>query len=90
MSIAPDHNCLNCGRRGNRPRGLCAYCYTRTYIRERFPRKMQVDQTEVGVGGGRLPEPTDVPPGPAKVEVFVQRYDNRLALFHPQDITIGD
>lgn len=93
MARRCNKNCRHCGRRPAWASwGLCNHCYDtisvrRLYINRAYPER------ERGVGFEapiKLPKPTSVLPGSAKVRVFMERAERGEMLFHPEDAKWGD
>jgi AMMECR1 domain-containing protein len=73
----------------NRPRGLCWSCYNTPGVREQYPSTSKYGRHGIGNFNGRTPlpaVPTDAAPGsPEKLEVLIERAQNRQSLWHPED-----
>jgi hypothetical protein len=79
-------------------RGLCVHCYVDPEIRDRTAVRGLLAEGKPKKAKGMkkpkrkekpLPPPTDVPPGPDRVEVLEARVKGGYALWHPLDAT-GD
>jgi hypothetical protein len=86
--------CKNCKRNGYlRPRDLCFRCYVDPSIKDKFPRLQLTGGRRTDdpykadfEGKAKLPpEPTSIPAGPGRVEVYIERAKKKWALFHPLD-----
>lgn len=84
--------CRACGRNAAvRPaRGLCDRCARNPDVLAAHPVLKSYRSSRRGVAGGNpatrpLPVPTDIPPGPGKVDVLAERARAGFALFHPRD-----
>ena len=80
--------CKHCHTsKASRPRGLCWDCYFAPEIRRQYAAVSKFGRTGVGNGNRNapLPEPTTIPPGPARVPVLAERAERGESLFHPAD-----
>lgn len=78
--------CQRCGRAKVHVSGLCEPCYGRyrALYATRQPSPGLPDEDEAAEPT-LLPTPTDVMPGPAKVEVLARRVANGERLWNPRD-----
>ena len=77
--------CRHCGAVGvSRPRGLCGVCYYIPSIRRVYPQMQRQDHEGYRVPQ-KMPVPTCVLPGPAKIAVLADRYERGELLHHPRD-----
>lgn len=80
--------CVRCGHeKVIRPRGLCWACYYRSGEREKYAPTGICGTRGIGndVRKPKMPKPTTVPPGKAKVEILAARAAAGQQLFHPLD-----
>jgi hypothetical protein len=80
--------CRNCERRsGVDRRALCRYCYADRDVRRRFPPSTTVaGKKEEWTPLGPLPPPCVAVPGSEeKIQILMERFENREQLFHPLD-----
>jgi hypothetical protein len=76
----------------SRPRGLCWSCYYTPGVRDMYPSTSKFGRRGLGNfnGTGAMPAPTAALPGsPEKVEVLIERVQNRQALWHPEDADLA-
>jgi hypothetical protein len=73
----------------SRPRGLCWPCYYTAGVRDLYPSTSKYGRRGLGNFNGATPlpaVPTDAMPGsPEKVAILMERAQNRLSLWHPED-----
>ena len=86
--------CRHCGRKANRPRGLCWTCYYTPAVSDRYPSTSKFcthKPEELLACLGPAAWPTAAPPGSReKVAVLSDRAGDRLELWHALDFAIPD
>lgn len=91
-----ERRCRHCNKPiRKRPRGLCWRCYVDSNIRYLYPGIPQRERNSGRRGVGlvksmSIPKPTNVPPGPDKVDVLADRASRGECLFHEDDAKITD
>ena len=86
--------CKHCKRsKAVRPRGLCWKCYYNAAVRNLYPVNEKFGRGVPDVdmlSGHRLPvSPTTTEPGTSeRIAVLAERFAEKRALFHPDDVTV--
>lgn len=74
-----------CTKVVSRPRGLCWHCYYDPFVKAFFGIQSAADIAKLKATRKPPTDPTEIPAGPRRVEIYCKRYERGEHLFCVED-----